>query len=584
MADVVSPSTAVEARSLSSITSIAANPPAYPRNPAQPRLDRIELYIVRVPGSKDVVLTPLKPPTKSNVSIEAINSSLYYLHVATEDDEIVLQSLESDKERRAHEASPQDGSSPSGLPSETVSRLNSFHRKPVGGQEVARDSDHPPPPPPHRDGTSGLGNIDKIQQSTHDNGFPSQAIEKDFALDNTAAHDVNSPATRRRGNSGSSQFTVPRRPVTSSGDSTTSTPTLNTPAMNASHIVQGSSYDGSRALKENISPQQEKSSLSGSFWSDQTKPKFRQMSTNQSPSSSFRITVIRRDTATGNQWNVGTISSSSSDSSAIHIEITNPGYAKFLNSAVLPTAPVGQTAEEVLKVARNILHDDNVGNNVFSRDVVPIKHNHHRHGHSLSDVLLNRSSGPVDTSKLANVVSSKTSRGYFSFQSPWNGTCSFVSSINGGSLKCKHVIANPAMSAGLDGRGHNEDVTVSELRYNTPFPLEQAFRHPSATSLDGNNALPRGKRAALSQLITSNLEKVQQRTRTRSQEERPPSSDEDRLDLSLAKEAAGGGMSGKSAKLGKLIIEDEGIKMIDLVVAASMGVWWRSSYQCSSRN
>lgn len=42
----------VEARSLSSITSIASNPPNYPRNPAQKKLDPLVLYIVRVPGSK----------------------------------------------------------------------------------------------------------------------------------------------------------------------------------------------------------------------------------------------------------------------------------------------------------------------------------------------------------------------------------------------------------------------------------------------------------------------------------------------------------------------------------------------------
>ncbi|OAX78015.1 hypothetical protein ACJ72_07680, partial [Emergomyces africanus] len=47
-----------------------------------------------------------------------------------------------------------------------------------------------------------------------------------------------------------------------------------------------------------------------------------------------------------------------------------------------------------------------------------------------------------------------------------------------------------------------------------------------------------------------------------------------RLDLSLGRERAGGGTFGKSAKLGKLIVEDEGLKMLDLVVAACMGVWW----------
>jgi hypothetical protein len=42
----------VEARSLSSITAIASNPPAYPRNPTHEKHDPLVLYIVRVPGSQ----------------------------------------------------------------------------------------------------------------------------------------------------------------------------------------------------------------------------------------------------------------------------------------------------------------------------------------------------------------------------------------------------------------------------------------------------------------------------------------------------------------------------------------------------
>lgn len=53
--------------------------------------------------------------------------------------------------------------------------------------------------------------------------------------------------------------------------------------------------------------------------------------------------------------------------------------------------------------------------------------------------------------------------------------------------------------------------------------------------------------------------------------------DEDgNIDLSLGQERAGGGFGGKQAKLGKLIIEDEGQKMLDLVVAANMALWWRA--------
>ena len=49
-----------------------------------------------------------------------------------------------------------------------------------------------------------------------------------------------------------------------------------------------------------------------------------------------------------------------------------------------------------------------------------------------------------------------------------------------------------------------------------------------------------------------------------------------RLDLSLGQEKAGGGNGGKRAKLGKLIVEDEGLKMLDLIVAANMGMWWKA--------
>lgn len=58
----------VEARSLSAVTAIASNPPAYPRNPTHEKLDQLILYVVRVPGSQGecfwskpaVCLTPAK--------------------------------------------------------------------------------------------------------------------------------------------------------------------------------------------------------------------------------------------------------------------------------------------------------------------------------------------------------------------------------------------------------------------------------------------------------------------------------------------------------------------------------------------
>lgn len=69
---------AIEADSLRNITTIAASIPARPTDSAvHPPL---VLYIARVPGSRDVFLTTLKP-RQHVVNAQDIQSSLYYLHV-----------------------------------------------------------------------------------------------------------------------------------------------------------------------------------------------------------------------------------------------------------------------------------------------------------------------------------------------------------------------------------------------------------------------------------------------------------------------------------------------------------------------
>ena len=50
----------------------------------------------------------------------------------------------------------------------------------------------------------------------------------------------------------------------------------------------------------------------------------------------------------------------------------------------------------------------------------------------------------------------------------------------------------------------------------------------------------------------------------------------DSLDLSLGRELAGGGLRGRDTKLGKVILKNEGLEMLDLLVAANMSLWWRA--------
>ena len=152
------------------------------------------------------------------------------------------------------------------------------------------------------------------------------------------------------------------------------------------------------------------------------------------------------------------------------------------------------------------------------------------------------------------------------FATPWNTVCEFSTGIAGRSLRCKHAPSETG-SAGTAA------LTVSELRFNLPssqilYPAQKKshprilrgskgsspfsnrhHRHSSSTSQDSYGARSFG-------MV---LEEH----------------DDNRLDLSLGQERAGGGFGGKQAKLGKLIIEPEGLQMLDLLVAANMAMWWK---------
>jgi hypothetical protein len=513
-----------------------------------------------------VVLTPLKPPTKSSISGEAINSSLYYLHVATEDDEYLLRSVESDLEQQHQESPSQEGHEGSRLSEGTISQLNSFHRKPIRQQPGEPDAPHPPP---HREGVanyihSGDGPIRRrpVTHSLHD---PSPT---DPSARQQVANSQTEPSSAERGGPSTWRFSIPRRPVTGSHGSQIGLQTGRTPPP------VGTSPTDTR-------------------WDRTTDP-----GQKETTDSTFCITLIRRDPASNGQWNVGTISGFNGDKSKTHIEINTPGYGKFINnSEPLSLArlglnlPGGNGPEQSPALSLSIPASSAPTTGMFSRELSAVKHS------SRSDEVTHEAEstnlGPLEP-KLAKLAPAKPSRGYYTFASPWNGTCTFVASVNGRSLKCKHTIPGPAMSAGAES-GRNAAATVAELRFNIPFPLDGTARSPIF-----NLPKDKSKRGALAHMISSNIQRVQQHARSRSRtdsddfamdvprhsgsssEDNLPSAaavDQDRLDLSLAKELAGGGMSGKSAKLGKLIIEDEGIKMMDLVVAACMGVWWRSSHR-----
>lgn len=153
------------------------------------------------------------------------------------------------------------------------------------------------------------------------------------------------------------------------------------------------------------------------------------------------------------------------------------------------------------------------------------------------------------------------------FYSPWGGRCEFVTGNAGRSLRCRHVLptyggaVNPLVDgpdAGNGGHHKAKGQPISELRFN--LPSSELFTEKRST--EG------GARAR--DHLQSQFTRVLQKAQGLDHDEDP----DWHLDLSLGREKAGGGNRGSRAKMGKLIVFDEGLKMLDLAVAANMGVWW----------
>lgn len=593
----------------------------------------------------DIFLSPLKPPTKSSVSAEAINASLYYLHVATPDDDALLQEVEQEREEEAQQRREALEAAGADDPAQReFLRMNNVRRKPVGGKETEPENDAPPlqnnaplpraaPPalPPRRP-------VPMPQVTTENMSFAGTPVANVQQPGGEPVRGLASPTTPN---------TVPRRPL----------PPVPPTEEPWNDRVAGddeprktnrwSAFPGHRGLE---AWKERYEALSGGRHSlDSDRPALpprpptqdRQGSANRSPGTSpnrqrrgppgpgnnsgFNITLIRRDPASGTQWNVATITAPRLDRNAIDIEISTPGYNRFNGSneplslaSLAANLPPGliRTAETAMPPPPSVEQpsDKPLGPRKFHRQVCVSK--------------------PYDESTAGGRNPSDLKSGYYVFNSPWNGTCTFASSVNGRSLKCKHMISSPGHAQ--MGEGENLAVTVAEIRFNTPFQAANLHYHTSNRPHPHHNSfaqsptfnvppspdspihpnLAASKRNSFSNLLNPNTysrprahsgpnaphtegfnpSQILRRTSLRAQRfarqgqfpHRPrrststssggPDSDEDRLDLSLARERAGGGMRGKSAKLGKLIIEDEGIKMLDLVVAACMAVWWRGYY------
>ncbi|KAF2268445.1 hypothetical protein CC78DRAFT_529893 [Lojkania enalia] len=500
---------AVEARSLSSLTTLASNPPSYPRNPTHVKHDPLVLYIARVPGSRDVFLSPMKPRDKV-VTAEDIQSSLYYVHIDQPEDACLL-------------APPQDV----GFPEPCLSPPNQLLVQPI--QQKANPATLAPSrmaATPQRKPVPGM------RLSTSENDGQRNIGPADF-----------------------SQI-LPGH----------------------SHFHQRLSVDSNKYQRDVEPP------------APPLPP--RRHSKNTASIGTF-LTLIRRDPASSAQWNVACIedpplldvsSSNLKDSvakkkagSPLCIEINTPGYSKFLNPP--ETNPISTQSGNEQFYCENIFRrrlwmegarhsnggfghrKNNSYDSGMGRYTPRASYESQQRGRPFTDPhhpetppTLTRDDQPYNAVQVSDRQSSF--RGYV-FMSPWNGRCEFITGAGGGSLKCRHVVPGPQGSVPIS-------MPVSELRFNLPStsrtsasegndtPKRSSLFHRSRPSLD--SSLISGSRTSVDDVRNSL----------------------NRLDLSLGQEFAGGGFGGKQAKLGKLIIEDEGFKMVDLLVAANIALWWRA--------
>ncbi len=313
------------------------------------------------------------------------------------------------------------------------------------------------------------------------------------------------------------------------------------------------------------------------------------------------LSLIRR--YNNEQWTVGKILSKGTEttvsgfgelreSNEISVHITTPGYSRFID----PVYPFAKQADTLTKKP-----DDSraIETPIAAAEEQPCFQRHLQiPGHVMSRIQRQRL-GSTDSSfidqgtrpgpdlprysyessdssesrhsstKGLTELESGSKKAYI-LKSPWHGTCEFTAGVVGRSFKCKHSYAssNPRFGPGM------HSAQVSELRFN--LPSSKALGSTTPKSIVPGS--PRGAKR-------SSLFLNQHRRRSSSAFEgkdthgtgyiAPKVELEERLDLSLGQEHAGGGFGGKQAKLGKLIIENEGLQMLDLIVAANMALWWR---------
>ena len=501
----------------------------------------------------------MKPRAKV-VTAQDVESSLFYCHVDSPDDQGIREALQSDDE--SQELS--EGVSDSQI--HRPSQVDAFQPEHTFRDSELEFGDRPELPPrsvPEIRSIDPFGTGDIVNQ---------QGIRRKPVGSNQPKPQFNKPAAR------------PPSPPKLHGPR---------PLKSNCRLHEGIVFRETESGKESINPRR---------WSEQPPPLpprtdtrldrnsfenvARRGGNNQSnitqssemDHQELSITLIRRDPASGGQWNVGKIAMGSRQSSqlvgsglnmpgddarGILLEIANPGYDKFSHYG-------WKDGEKTMNIRQNQYVPFQRWLHLSRSKQQSQAPTTRRSGFRSSIDFHRRSSGPSLSKPQNPTTPHQDMFRPFSFQSPWDGLCEFSTGAAGRSLKCKHSLANLASNVQTNPNGPGFASTVSELRFNLPsnnVVASKARRPLPDTAASSRSSFPssrigHGRSSSYDsgigdEDIESYWDGIDQP-----------------MDLSLGQERAGGGFTGKKAKLGKLIIENEGIQMLDLVVAANMGFWW----------
>ncbi|KAG5985062.1 hypothetical protein E4U55_001803 [Claviceps digitariae] len=622
----------MEARSLSAIFDLAEHPPQYPEAPASKIQESLVLYISRVPGKRgrysshtcllycpnhlfpDVILSTVKPQER-NVTGEDVANSLYYIHLESPArDSSNVESTNCDID---------SGPRPLTIP-----------RKPVPNQSRALS---PPPqlvvsadpsPTTIESLNAADGSFREPRLSGDDPDATLISTDQREATSNTRAVHVHERTPTGLHTKIPARKPVGRRPMSVAYTADTN-PTIAPPTISSNLLIRPMDHlvardnnaeglrqptNGQRPVLRLETPTPQHggvgSSLAKSSWSpsrasDHTasrSPSPRKLNNTYSTNANgtpFSLRIIRRNPSSGFQRNVARVSSRQLETvengdeqdlasvlgwgppttlslhphPSINVEIETSGY--FIFRVQSRKANHRRTLrDEHVMLSRQLLM---VYTQSFTKKLqktyqrleqTTLNRLNRYRSNSVGSVVSNGSDMSDDIDEIATdgpPPPGTKPRGY-AFSSPWGGKCNFQTGQTGRNLICRHrpqdygTNYNPLVADQNSKKLASAERMVSDLRFNLPVSEILAER---GEQWKGNFGKFRKPGAG-----------AQGQGHDDGDEHGDGAASPFRL--SLGAERAGGGSRGRNAKLGKLIVYDEGLKMLDLVVAANMGIWWRA--------